>query len=338
MARAIDMFNHYLPPEFYDRITALGGNAHMMNRARKMRAMADLEYRLKRMDTFEGYQQIPCIVSPNVEQLVAPEHTAELARFANETFYDLCQRYPDKFPSFVAVLPLDDMDKACREAEYAIYQLGAAGVQVFTNQDGRPIDGEDFYQLYDALNTMDAVLWLHPRRTAKQPYYQNESLEKYELWWTMMWPIETTMAASRLVYSGIFQRCPNLNIVLHHAGGMLPMEEGRLKNGLKLYATRTAQEQQQLVDSPVKNKVQIDEFRKFYADCATFGSKAAIECAVNLFGVDHMVFASDMPFDPEDGFGYVRRTLADIDELSVSAEEKDAIRYKNALRILKRVQ
>lgn len=338
MDRAIDLFNHYLPPQFYDKITALGGNAHMMNRARKMRAMADLDYRLKLMDTFEGYQQIPCIVSPNVEQLVAPEHTAALARFANETFYELCQKYPDKFPSFVAVLPLDDMDKACREAEYAISQLGAAGAQVFTNQNGRAIDGEDFYQLYDKLNELDAVLWVHPQRTAKQPYYRDEELEKYELWWTMMWPIETTMAASRLVYSGIFQRCPDLRIVLHHAGGMLPLEEGRMEHGLKLYSTRTAPDQQQLVESPVKDKIQIDEFRKFYADCATFGSKAAIECAINLFGISNMVFASDMPFDPEDGFGYVRRTLADIDGLSVSKEDKDAIRYKNALRILKRIQ
>lgn len=337
MDRAIDLFNHYLPPQFYDKITALGGNAHMMNRARKMRAMADLDYRLKLMDTFEGYQQIPCIVSPNVEQLVAPEHTAALARFANETFYELCQKYPDKFPSFVAVLPLDDMDKACREAEYAISQLGAAGAQVFTNQNGRAIDGEDFYQLYDKLNELDAVLWVHPQRTAKQPYYRDEELEKYELWWTMMWPIETTMAASRLVYSGIFQRCPDLRIVLHHAGGMLPLEEGRMEHGLKLYSTRTAPDQQQLVESPVKDKIQINEFRKFYADCATFGSKAAIECAINLFGISNMVFASDMPFDPEDGFGYVRRTLADIDGLSVSKEDKDAIRYKNALRILKRI-
>lgn len=338
MDRAIDLFNHYLPPQFYDKITALGGNAHMMNRARKMRAMADLDYRLKLMDTFEGYQQIPCIVSPNVEQLVAPEHTAALARFANETFYELCQKHPDKFPSFVAVLPLDDMDKACREAEYAISQLGAAGAQVFTNQNGRAIDGEDFYQLYDKLNELDAVLWVHPQRTAKQPYYRDEELEKYELWWTMMWPIETTMAASRLVYSGIFQRCPDLRIVLHHAGGMLPLEEGRMEHGLKLYSTRTAPDQQQLVESPVKDKIQINEFRKFYADCATFGSKAAIECAINLFGISNMVFASDMPFDPEDGFGYVRRTLVDIDGLSVSKEDKDAIRYKNALRILKRIQ
>ena len=336
MPRAIYMFNHYLPPEYYDKIIALGGSAHMMKRARAMPAMSDIQYRLQLMDTFEGYQQIPCVVSPNVEQLVAPEHTAELARFANERFYELCQKYPDKFPSFVAVLPLDDMDKACREAEYAVKQLGAAGVQIFTNQNSRAVDSPEFFTLYDKLHELDAILWIHPARTAKQPYYAGEEIEKYELWWTMMWPIETTMAASRLVYAGLFQRCPNLKVILHHAGGMIPMEEGRLENGLKLYSTRTPPELQHLVESPVKDKVQIDEFRKFYADCATFGSQAAIECALHFFGPDHMLFASDLPFDPEDGFGYVRRTLRDIGHLPVSEELKDALRCQNALRLLNR--
>ena len=336
MPRAIDMFNHYLPPEYYDKIIALGGSAHMMKRARAMPAMSDIQYRLQLMDTFEGYQQIPCVVSPNVEQLVAPEHTAELARFANERFYELCQKYPDKFPSFVAVLPLDDMDKACREAEYAVKQLGAAGVQIFTNQNSRAVDSPEFFTLYDKLHELDAILWIHPARTAKQPYYAGEEIEKYELWWTMMWPIETTMAASRLVYAGLFQRCPNLKVILHHAGGMIPMEEGRLENGLKLYSTRTPPELQHLVESPVKDKVQIDEFRKFYADCATFGSQAGIEGALHFFGPDHMLFASDLPFDPEDGFGYVRRTLRDIGHLPVSEELKDALRCQNALRLLNR--
>ena len=334
MPRYIDMFNHYLPDDFYQKIISLGGNAHMLNRAHAMPAMSDLGYRLRKMEEFEGYQQIPCVVSPNVEQLVPPEKTAELARSANEAFYDLCQKYPDKFPSFVAVLPLDDMDKAAREAEYAITELGAAGAQVFTNQNGHAIDSDEFYKLYTTLDSLDAVLWIHPARTFREPYYKGEEFERYELWWTMMWPIETTMAASRLIYSGIFQRCPNLRIVLHHAGGMLPMEGGRLENGLKLYGTRTAKDLQYLVDSPVKDLVQVDEFRKFYADCATFGSKAAIQCGIDFFGSDHMVFASDLPFDPEDGFGYVRRTLRDIAALDASDDIKDNLYYRNALRIL----
>lgn len=334
MPKAIDLFNHYLPPAFYDKILALGGSAHMLTRARRMRAMCDLDYRLRLMDTFEGYQQVPCIVSPNVEQLVPAAHTAALARFANECFYELCQKHPDKFPAFVAVLPLDDMDKAVREAEYAVTQLGAAGVQIFTNQNGRPVDDDEFYKLFGVLNRLKALLWIHPARTASQPYYPCEGEEKYELWWTMLWPVETTMAASRLVYSGLFQRCPDLRVVLHHAGGMLPMEGGRLDNGLQLYGSRTAPDKQYLVDSPVRGLDQGAEFRKFYADTATFGSAAAIQCGAAFFGVEHMVFASDMPFDPEDGFGYVRRTLRDIEQLPLSAAEKEAILYRNAERLL----
>lgn len=335
MPRAIDIFNHYLPPEYYDKITALGGSAHMLTRARNMRAMSDISYRLEKMAEFEGYQQVPCIVSPNVDQVVAPEHTAALARFANECFYELTQKYPKQFPTFVATLPLDDMDKAAREAEYAITQLGAAGAQIFTNRNGRPVDNEEFYKLFDKLNELDAVLWVHPIRTFQEPFYRDEPEEKYELWWTLMWPIETTMAAGRLVYSGLFQRCPNLRVVLHHAGGMLPMEGGRIDNGLKLYGTRTAPAKQYLTQSPVQGLDQGREFRRFFADCATFGSASAIRAGIDFFGIDNMVFASDMPFDPEDGFGYVRRTLADIDSLSLTDGEKDALRYKNALRVLK---
>lgn len=334
MRRAIDIFNHYLPPAFYEKIIQLGGNAHMMTRASMMPAMSDIKFRLKLMERYEGYCQVPCIVSPNVEQLVPEEHTAELARFANEEFYRLCQQYPDKFPSFIAVLPLDNMEKAMTEAEYAVQQLGAAGVQIFTNQQGNPIDTPEFFRLYHKLAQLDTALWIHPARTVNEPYYKNEELSRYELWWTMMWPIETTMAVSRLVYSGLYQSCPNLKVIIHHAGGMIPMMEGRLENGLKLYSTRTAPNLQYLVESPVKEKTQIDEFRKFYADCATFGSKAAIECAINFYGTDHMLFASDMPFDPEDGSGYIERTLNDIYNLNISQEQKDAILYKNAERIL----
>ena len=112
MSRVIDVFNHFLPPAFLERIEQLGGNAHMMKRAAKMPAMVDVEYRLRLMDRYEGYCQIPCVVSPNVEKLVPKDRAAELARFANEEFRKLCDRYPDRFPSFVAVLPLEDYAQA----------------------------------------------------------------------------------------------------------------------------------------------------------------------------------------------------------------------------------
>ena len=113
------------------------------------------------------------------------------------------------------------------------------------------------------------------------------------------------------------------------------MEGGRLDNGLQLYGSRTAPGREDLTASPVKGLDQGREFRKFHADCAAFGSRDAIACALGFFGPDHLVFASDMPFDPEDGFGYVRRTLADIDALVLPEEEKDKLRWKNAAELLR---
>jgi len=335
MNRAIDVFNHYLPSAYFDKITSLGGDAHMLKRASRMPAMSDIDYRLKLMERFENYCQIPCVVSPNVEQLVAPAHTATLARYANELFYELCQKYPKQFPSFVAVLPLDDMEKAAVEAEYAVKQLGAAGVQIFTNNNGVAIDTPEYFSLYKKLQELDTALWIHPIRTVHEPYYKGETLCKYELWWTIMWPVETTMAAARLAYAGLFQTCPDLRVVLHHGGGAMPMLAGRLENGLKLYSKRTAPDLSYLTDSPIKEKNQIAEFQKFYADCATFGSYAALDCALEFYGIGHMLFASDMPFDPEDGSGYISRTLDIIDRLDIPQQEKEDILHANAERIFK---
>ena len=336
MMKVIDLFNHYLPPAFYEKIVELGGDAHMLKRASQLPAMADIAYRLKLMERFEGYSQVPCIVSPNVEALVAPEHTATLARFANEEFARLCEKYPEQFPSFVAVLPLDDLEKAEREAEYAVKQLNAAGVQIFTNQNGRAVDSPEFFKLYKKLEDMDAALWIHPARTAAEPYYPAEEAVKYELWWMLLWPVETSMAMARLVFSGLFETCPDLKVIVHHAGGMIPMMEGRLETGLQLYGTRTAPQYSHLTDSPIKHKNhKVDEFRKFYADCAVCGSQATIECAINFFGTGNMVFASDMPFDPEDGSGYISRSIRDIENLRISQKEKEDIFYGNAQRILR---
>lgn len=77
----------------------------------------------------------------------------------------------------------------------------------------------------------------------------------------------------------------------------------------------------------------IDTFRKFYADTASFGSASAIRCGIEFFGKDHILFASDMPFDPEQGPGYIDRTLKAIDSLELPIEDKTAILHGNAQRI-----
>lgn len=147
------------------------------------------------------------------------------------------------------------------------------------------------------------------------------------------WPYQTTVAICRLAFSGIFEDFPNLKIVTHHVGAMIPMLEGRIDNGLKMYGGRTAPElKEELTRTKMKGNP-IDTFRKFYADTASFGSASAIRCGIEFFGKDHILFASDMPFDPEQGPGYIDRTLKAIDSLELPIEDKTAILHGNAQRI-----
>ena len=74
------------------------------------------------------------------------------------------------------------------------------------------------------------------------PEFPIEDCSKYELWFLIGWPYQTTVAMSRLAFSGIFEDFPQLKIVTHHVGAMIPMLAGRIENGLKMYGGRTAPE------------------------------------------------------------------------------------------------
>jgi uncharacterized protein len=98
------------------------------------------------------------------------------------------------------------------------------------------------------------------------------------------------------------------------------------------YGERTPPEEQELVETPLEGRP-IDTFRKFYADTAVFGAPHALRCALDFFGVDHILFASDMPFDPQPG-QFITDTIADVDSLDISDEDRARIYEGNARELL----
>ncbi len=88
----------------------------------------------------------------------------------------------------------------------------------------------------------DLPILLHPARGAKFPDYPTEEKSKYEIWWTFGWPYETSVAMSRIVFAGLFDRYPNLKILSHHLGAMIPFFEGRVGPGWDQLGTRTSDE------------------------------------------------------------------------------------------------
>jgi predicted TIM-barrel fold metal-dependent hydrolase len=331
----IDAFCHVLPKAYFDRLQQISDEraANLLRRTAPIRALHDLDFRLELMDRYEDYAQIISLAAPQIESLGEPALSAELATLANDEMAELVRSHPDRFPGFVAGLPMNDVEATLAEIDRAVGELGALGVQIYTHVNGRPLDEPEFVPFFERMAELDRPIWVHPARNSSWPDYPLvEDKSKYEVWWTFGWPYDTSAFMARVVFSGILTRHPDLRIITHHAGGMVPFFSGRVGAGMDSYGERTPPEEGELVETPLEGRP-IDSFRKFYADTAVFGAPHALRCALDFFGVDHVLFASDMPFDPEPG-QFIADTIADVDSLELSEDDRTRLYEGNARELL----
>jgi predicted TIM-barrel fold metal-dependent hydrolase len=332
----IDVFNHILPKPYYDRmIEAMPPGAYMLKRVSNIPFLYDLDARFRKIEEFgDDYQQVFSVNLPPVEAVWGPDKAPEMAQVANDSMAEICAKHKDRFPGFVAAVPLNDIDAAIIEAERAVKTLGAKGIQVFSNINGHPMDEAHFFPLFEKMHEMDYPVWVHPTRAATTPDYASEERSKYDLWWAFGWPYETTNFMGRIVFSGMFDKLPNLKIITHHLGAMVPYFEMRAGPGLDQLGSRSDDPEDNAALGRLKKRP-YDYFRMFYGDTAVFGSVPATECGLAFFGSDHVLFASDAPFDPEGGSGYIRDTLRVMDGITASIDDKQKILEGNAKRLLK---
>jgi predicted TIM-barrel fold metal-dependent hydrolase len=333
--RKLDVFNHFFPERYYKKMLEVAPtHKDMGKRIRNIPLLHDLDGRFRVMDEFgDDYQQILSLPSPPIEVLAGPQEAVELARIGNDGLADLVRRYPDRFPGFVASLPMNDPDAVLSEAHRALDDLRACGVQVFTNVNGAPLTSPELLPLFDLMAKHDLPIWIHPARGADFADYRTEKTSQFEIWWTFGWPYETSVTMARIVFAGLFDKHPNLKIITHHMGGMIPYFEGRVGHGWDQLGTRSSDVDYKALLGQLKRRP-IDYFRLFYADTALFGAAAGTACGLSFFGEDHVLFASDTPFEPERGL-YIRETIDVIDRLAITDEGRARIYAGNALKLLK---
>ncbi len=222
----------------------------------------------------------------------------------------MCAKEKDHFPGWVAQISLDAPDAGVAEAERAI-KMGALGVQIYTNVAGKPIDRPQYLPFWKKMNELGKPIWLHPARGAEMPDYIDEKKSLYEIWWTFGWSYETAAAMARLVFSKIMDNHPNLKIITHHFGGIVPMLEGRIGPGWDVLGSRTSDEDYVTLRKSLKKRP-LDYFKQdFWADTAAFTAVPATKAGLEFFPLEKIVFASDCPFDPEGGTMYVARDAED---------------------------
>jgi predicted TIM-barrel fold metal-dependent hydrolase len=331
----IDIFTHIFPKTYFDRMVKVAPKGKDMHkRVRNIPSIVNLEERFRIMDLFKDYAQVICLGSPPIEAFGPPPISTDMAKLANDGMAELVQKYPDRFPGFIASLPMNDPEGLLTETKRAIKDLGAVGVQVFTNVLGKPLTQPETMPLFDLMAEIDRPIWMHPARGADFPDYKSESKSHYEIWFIFGWPYETSAAMGHLVFSGLFDHHPDLKIITHHMGGMIPYFEGRVGPGWDQLGTRTSDEDYTLLLKKLKKRP-LDYFHLFYADTALFGAREATVCGLKFFGPERVLFASDSPFDPEKGSAYIRWTSEIIDSLDIKPQERKAIYEGNARRLLK---
>ncbi len=327
----IDAYTHFIPAAFFTKLVD-SGYPDIGKRMRGIPCIYDLDVRKKIVDGFKDYAQILSYPMPPIELVVKGAEIETMCKVVNDGFADICAKDPDRFPGWVAEAPIGAPGAGVKECERAI-KNGALGVQIHTNIAGKPLDDPAFEPFFETMNRLNKPIWLHPARAANFPDYLSETKSKYEIWWTFGWSYETAAAMARLVFSKIMDKYPNLKIITHHFGGIVPMLEGRIGPGWDQLGARTSDEDLGAVLKSLKKRP-LDYFKHhFYADTAVFGGEPATRCGLDFYDPDKIVFASDCPFDPEKGTMYIRETLRIIDGLDMPKADKDKIWHGNLEQI-----
>jgi predicted TIM-barrel fold metal-dependent hydrolase len=334
LALKIDLFNHFFPKRFWEEfLTSSYGLKDMGKRVANIPNIFNLDSRLKTMDEFGEYTQVLSLGSPPIEVFFGVEDASRMARIGNDGLAELCAKHPQRFIGFIASLPMAVPDEAVKELNRSVSELGAKGIQIYTNVLGKALDSPEFQPIFDEAVRLDVPIWIHPARGASFSDYATEEKSKYEIWWTFGWPYETSAAMARLVFSGLFDRHPDIKIITHHMGGMIPYFEGRVGYGWDKLGSRTTDENYEALLASMKKRP-VDYFHSFLADTALFGARSATICGLDFFGINNVVFASDTPFEPTPGL-YIRETIKIIESLDLTAAQKDQIYRGNAARLLK---
>jgi uncharacterized protein len=332
--RYIDAFNHFFPRRYYEALLETpAGAKDLGKRVRGIPALSNIDERLRVVDQFENYAQVLSLGLPPVERLWGPDKSPEMARIGNDGLAEIVARHPDRFVGYSAFLPMNVPEAAVREAERVLAN-GANAIQLASNVNGAPLDEPQFWPVFEVIAKSGKPILLHPARTREMPDYPTEKHSKYEICSVLGWPYETGVTLARLVFSGLIDRYPGLKVIAHHLGGVIPYLEGRIGHSFDQLGARTSDEDYGALLKKLKKRP-YDYFKDFYGDTAVEGARAATACGIDFFGAEHVLFASDCPFDKEKGPGYIRATIAVIDSLPLTVAQKEAICHRNAERLFK---
>jgi len=260
-----DVFAHILPPKFLKQMQAL--NPDILDQFPYMKNDLLTDIQQHRQSLLSGHQQILSAVNLNPEDFVDPVQAAELCRAANDELAATVRANRDVFPAGVAMVPMNNIPAALQLIDDQVAHSDAlVGIQLFTQALGQPIAAKAYEPIFAKMAAIGAPIWLHP---VFDTHKTDNNL-------TFSWEYELTLAMDGIVNAGYFEQWPDLKVIVHHAGAMVPYFSERIKY--------------------IQGEDKLADFKRFYVDTAILGNPKALELAVDFFGSDHVLFGTDSPF------------------------------------------
>lgn len=288
----------------------------------------DPDYRIKVMDKYKIDMQVLTIAFQNAITTLPEKEMHRMSKIANDSLAELVSKHPDRLKGVATILNpsgegLDELDRAIRD-------LGMKGCLVFSNIKGKPLDAVEFRPFYEKMAKYDLPVFIHPADWA-----YNDWVGEYRLDRILGWPFDTSLAMCRLVFGGVLHRHPNLKVIAHHLGGMIPYFSGRILEFIQQAVTQPDVFGGSMFPDQVKGGDPLKTFRSFYGDTVIMGNTPAVKCAIDFFGIDHIVYGTDFPFGSDKGEENIRLNTKCVEDLDIPEEEKSKIFEKNARRLLK---
>lgn len=300
----IDVFAHVLLPDFYHKMLEIESNIPKEIPFINNEVLKDIKKR--REVVLPDVKQIISYVNVNPENYTDKEKSYELCKEANEELINFIRNNTDIFYGGVAMIPMNNIDGAIKIIENQVVKNKELfGIQIFTRALEKSIADDDYVKVFEIANKYNLIIWLHPVFDSRKP--DNNIV--------FSWEYELSQAMMQIVEKGIFKKYPNLKIIVHHAGAMIPFFAGRIKYIL----------------GDEKDK----DFKKFYVDTALLGNSKALDLAIDYFGIDHLLFGTDAPLGILPA-GATKEIIDAINNMNITKEDKEKIFKNNIINMINR--
>ncbi len=311
--RLIALEEHFIHPE----VKATYGAEEMALQARVMPALDELgDMRIQSMDEAGIDVQVLSHTKPGVQDIADDLQAAALARVANDYMAEAVHAHPDRFAGF-ATLATGAPEAAARELERTVAEYGFKGAMINGPARGGYLDEQRFWSIFETAEALDVPIYLHPANPPQaviDAWFKDYPILAYAPWG---YALETGTHVLRLILSGVFDRFPDLRMIIGHMGELLPFALWRADGRLTPKYPH------------LKKSVRDYFLDHFSITTAGVFSTPELVCTASVVGYDNMLFSADYPFESN------MEAVEWFRSVPIADSDKRKLAHLNAERILK---